>query len=92
MPLAGFPFRSEAVGKDARVTQILKQWFDRLVLLVNGPAESYTFATLPVQTAPGKVYVVTDSTVAAWGAVIAGGGANTVLAWWNGTAWTVVGV
>jgi len=41
---------------------------------------------------PGSLAYVTDSTVAAWGAVVAGGGANPVLAWYNGTAWKVVGV
>lgn len=39
----------------------------------------------------GRVEHITDSSTATWGATIAGGGANPVLAWYNGTNWTVVG-
>lgn len=55
-------------------------------------APAYAFAAIPAsrQVLGGQV-AVTDSTTAVWGAVIAGGGANTVLAWWNGANWTVTG-
>jgi len=33
-----------------------------------------------------------DSTTAVWGAVIAGGGAYRVLAYYNGTNWTVAAI
>lgn len=45
-------------------------------------------------SAPGLGYgyaVVTDSNTATWGASIAGGGSNKVLAFYNGTAWKVAG-
>lgn len=47
------------------------------------------FAGLPASPVEGMLVAVTDSNTAVWGAVIAGGGANHVLAYYNGTAWTV---
>jgi hypothetical protein len=49
------------------------------------------FADLPVQTGAGALCCVSNSNTAVWGAVIAGGGANKVLAFYNGTNWTVAG-
>jgi hypothetical protein len=48
------------------------------------------FASLPTGVA-GMFEYVTDSNTATWGATIAGGGANKVLAFYNGTNWTVAG-
>jgi hypothetical protein len=48
------------------------------------------FASLPTG-AEGMTASVTDSTTATWGATISGGGANHVLAYHNGTNWTVAG-
>lgn len=48
------------------------------------------FGSLPSGVA-GMIAYVTDSNTATWGATIAGGGANKVLAWYNGTNWTVAG-
>jgi hypothetical protein len=39
----------------------------------------------------GQLAVVNDSTTAAWGGTVAGGGANVVLAWFTGTQWHVIG-
>ncbi len=39
----------------------------------------------------GGMAVVTDSTTNVWGATISGGGGDIVLAFWNGTTWTVAG-
>lgn len=50
-----------------------------------------TFANLPASPVAGMMATVTDSSTATWGATIAGGGANVVLAFYNGTAWTVAG-
>jgi hypothetical protein len=47
-----------------------------------------TFANLPT-AAEGMVAAVTDSTTVVWGATITGGGSNHVLAYYNGTNWTV---
>lgn len=55
------------------------------VLLLRGR----TFANLPASPITGMMATVTDSNTTTWGATIAGGGANTVLAFWNGSAWTV---
>ncbi len=49
-----------------------------------------TFASLPAG-AEGMMAGVTDSTTTTWGATITGGGANHVLAYFNGSAWTVAG-
>ena len=49
------------------------------------------FAQLPAVPTPGMIGCVTDSTVTTWGAVITGGGTQTVLAFYNGTHWTVFG-
>lgn len=48
------------------------------------------FASLPTGS-EGDMACVTDSNTATWGATIAGGGANNVLAFFNGTNWTVAG-
>lgn len=48
------------------------------------------FASLPA-AAEGDVASCSDSNTAVWGAAIAAGGANKVLAYFNGTAWTVAG-
>lgn len=48
-----------------------------------------TFAQLPSGPTKGQMAVVTDSNTNTWGANIAGGGANSVLAFYNGSAWTV---
>ena len=50
------------------------------------------FAGLPAVPIEGMQYTVTDSNTNTWGATIAGGGANRVLAYYNGTNWTVAGV
>jgi hypothetical protein len=67
------------------------QWFTGLRAAINstpGNSVPVTFANLP-QPVTGMIAVVTDSTVNTWGAVVAGGGANLVGAFYNGTNWTV---
>lgn len=49
------------------------------------------FASLPATPVEGMLVAVSDSNTAVWGATIAGGGANHVLASYNGTNWTVAG-
>jgi hypothetical protein len=48
-----------------------------------------TVANLPASPAEGMVVAVTDSNVNTWGSTIAGSGTNHVLAYYNGTNWTV---
>lgn len=54
-------------------------------------ASPVLFKNLPSPPTTGMVFAITDSTVNTWGSTVAGGGANTVLCWWNGSHWTVVG-
>jgi hypothetical protein len=48
------------------------------------------YADLPTPVS-GMIVRVTDSNTATWGATVAGGGANNILAWYNGANWTVFG-
>ena len=48
-----------------------------------------TYASLSAPSLGYGYAVVTDSNTAVWGATIAGGGSNVVLAFYNGTNWTV---
>lgn len=47
------------------------------------------FAAVPANPVEGMLFAVTDSSTATWRATITGGGANHVLAYYNGTNWTV---
>lgn len=58
-------------------------------LQVQGPGPLSSLSE-PPDTRVG-IAVVTDSDTVVWGDPIAGSGADTVLAWWNGTDWSVVG-
>lgn len=60
------------------------------VPIVLGPLP---FVNLPpsASAAGRQLAVITDSNTNTWGANVAGGGSFTVLAWWNGTNWTVIG-
>ena len=49
------------------------------------------FASLDVTPVRGMVRGITDASTNTWGATIAGGGANVVLAQYNGSNWTVIG-
>lgn len=49
------------------------------------------FASRPDQPAPGSLACINDSDVAGWGEIISGGGFNTVIAFYNGTQWKVLG-
>lgn len=50
-----------------------------------------TYATLPGATS-GAVCYITDCTTNTFGATAAGGGSYSVLVWYNGSAWKVVGI
>lgn len=51
-----------------------------------------TYANRPASPTEGDWAIITDSSTATWGATVSGGGANRVLARYNGTNWTVVAV
>lgn len=50
-----------------------------------------TYANRPTSPVTGELANISDSNTATWGATVAGGGANKILARYNGTNWTVVG-
>ena len=85
-------------GEQKFVTDQLQQIAISIATLVQvvkqidaGRSNPVAFSTLPAAAASleGLRYPVNDSTTAVWGATITGGGANHVLAYCNGTAWTV---
>ncbi len=49
------------------------------------------FANRPTPGIAGMIRAFTDSTTNVWGATITGSGGNTVLGFYNGTNWTVMG-
>lgn len=59
---------------------------------VNRQTASGTFAELPSAPTQGTTMVITDSNIATWGATVAGGGSNKVLAWFDGVQWRVLGI
>lgn len=60
---------------------------DLLARTVRGNA--VVFASLPGSPVEGMMAAVTDSTTNTWGATITGSGTNHVLAYYDGTNWTV---
>ena len=61
---------------------------------VNAPSirgNAVTVSNLPASPVEGMLVGVTDSMTATWGATITGSGGNHVLAYYNGSAWTVAG-
>ncbi len=52
--------------------------------------KAVTFASLPTGV-EGMIRAISDSNTAVWGANITGTGGNHVLAYYNGTNWTVIG-
>jgi len=49
------------------------------------------FAALPAAPTLGMIRVVTDATETTVGAAANGGGSAKVMAWYNGTAWRIIG-
>jgi hypothetical protein len=90
--LAPFPFRTPLVDKNRMIdNQIWLRALNALQQSVNQNTAPGTFAKLPAKPVEGMIFGVTDSTVNAWGSVIAGGGTHHVLGYYNGTNWTVIG-
>lgn len=68
-------------------------YLKNLSLLINNPKPNlYSSLPLPSSSLQGLLVVVSDSTVNTFGSTILGGGTYTVLAWCNGTNWTVIGI
>lgn len=66
-------------------------WKALYLAWTNPTAPSFKFANLPASPAVGMYAVVTDSNTVTWGATIAGGSTHKVLAFYNGSNWTVAG-
>lgn len=74
--------------------QAIAQAINKAVVEISGvlpDVDVSTYANLPSSPVEGMLRGVSDSNTAVWGATIAGGGANHVLAYYNGSAWTVSG-
>lgn len=78
-------FTGRASGTDIVTVKALAGQFGS----VRGTAVA--FASLPAAPVEGMIVAVTDGSTNTWGATLAGGGANHVLAYYNGTNWTVIG-
>lgn len=64
---------------------------DGIVRLWKPQVIACAFASLPASPVRGMLAIVTDSNTVTWGATIAGGGTDTVQAFYNGSNWTVTG-
>jgi hypothetical protein len=64
---------------------------DGNVITTSVRGTAVAFASVPGTPVEGMLVAVTDSSTSTWGATITGGGANHVLAYYNGTNWTVAG-
>lgn len=96
----GYRFASTALGSGTTPDVGLNRQAAGVLEVNNGTSgqrgvvllRAHTFAQLPGSPVAGMLATVSDSNTATWGATIAGGGANNVLARFNGTNWTVVGI
>jgi hypothetical protein len=91
--LAPPPTKTQTTDPKTRLIDVIwSRWFTQAQALINqttaalGPV---AFADLPAAPVEGQLVVITNSTTAVWGAVIAAPGGNRVLGYFNGTNWTV---
>ncbi len=70
---------------------VTRDWYLAFNAMARTIIPNAVFSQLPTVPATGMLRVVTDSNTTTWGATIAGGGTDAVLAWYNGTNWTVMG-
>ena len=87
LPQSGAAFTNPKTGE---LTEIGR----RIILSLQGVIQVHVdvFANLPGSPDEGMLHGVSDSSTAVWGATIAGSGANHVLAYYDGTNWTVAGI
>lgn len=86
--LTAVPRRQPVLDKGV-IDRIWDKWLTSLVQGLNQQIAPVTYADLPTSPTQGTIVAITDASTSTWGAVIAGGGANKVLAHFNGTSWTV---
>lgn len=75
------------LGEATAVSVVATDSLEAPTVLLDG----VTVVNLPAVPAAGMMAYVTDSATVTWGATITGGSTNKVLAWFNGTNWTVAG-
>lgn len=63
----------------------------RLAVVSQVKLKPFTFANIPASPSTNTITYITDSSTATIGAVVAGGGANAVLARYDGANWVVLG-
>lgn len=64
-----------------------------MAFFIAASASSGTYAEIAAAVSTvGSLANITDSNTAVHDAIVAGGGANNVLAWFDGTEWRVLGV
>jgi hypothetical protein len=74
------------------LAQSINAMADHISNTVGFAATPVSFAQLPVTPQRGMICCISDSNTVTLGAIIAGGGSSTVLAFYNGANWTVCGV
>jgi hypothetical protein len=79
------------INRQRLMTQAVYAIADHIEQATGYALTPVAFADLPASITRGTIACVSDSTVNTWGSIIAGGGTLTVLAFYNGSAWTVVG-
>ena len=82
-------------GGTARTVEVHTDSIARLALDTTGSVRvvtGLTVAALPATPTVGMIARVTDATAPVVGVTVAGGGAAAALVWYNGTAWTVIGI
>lgn len=87
---------SAGIGFDVTTDATLKvrtraQTADAHVSAASVRGNAVAYASLPATPVEGMLVGVTDSNTATWGDTVAAGGANHILAYYNGTNWTVAG-
>ncbi len=90
-PIVSIQLPNVTVPVVDREGYVTRDWYLAFNALARMVFFSSVFDQLPTVPAVGMVRVVTDSNTTTWGATIAGGGTDPVLAWYNGTDWTVIG-
>lgn len=83
MPFRLLPQDVPLVDKDGN---IIPDWYDKLKLLEKS---AKTVATLPAAGNAGAREFVTDATVTTFASIVAGGGANGVPVYDDGTNWRI---
>ena len=93
IPPAFNPSRTRIVSPEGTPEASFALWMQALgAQAVRAIPTASTFAEIPIRTNySGEVAWITDSDTDILGAVIAGGGAFTVLGLWDGTDWVVLG-